>query len=373
MTSENRDKKIWTIVLSVGMIIVFIMQWLLHKKVTFIGDDIWYTTNLATGEPVTKLADIWESQKWHYMNWGGRSVIHFLLQLIVLWGDTVANILNMTVTLLLIMLICKTANAQKVMFPVLVSFMLIALNPNALFTMFWQSGAVNYLYSTCWILLFIFLYLSQVKIPERQALWGISVWIIPLGIATGWSNENMGPASFLLAVMAAIYLIKFQKKKLPLWMWLGMLSSLVGSILVVVAPGNFVRGALMEEYSLGINLYQKGLMMLEAGAGFLFPVIVFLLISLLLYLKAGNRMEVYQGILLITAILSYGAMVLSPTFPNRACFGIFVLCITLITSFLNGVYEKDKRSIHYMGVTGLCLCIRSIYMLYMELQAPLFI
>ena len=62
MTEEKKDRKIWTILLSVGMTIVFVMQWMLHKKVTFIGDDIWYTTNLATGEPVSGIADIWESQ-----------------------------------------------------------------------------------------------------------------------------------------------------------------------------------------------------------------------------------------------------------------------------------------------------------------------
>lgn len=373
MTNENRGGKIWNIVLSVGMIIVFVLLWLLHKKVTFIGDDIWYTTNLATGQAITGVADIWESQKWHFMNWGGRSVIHFLLQLIIFWGDTIANILNMLVTVLLIILICRITDTKKAVFPILILFMLVALNPNALFTMFWQSGTVNYLYSTTWILLFVLLYLRQVKNSDATAMWGITFWIVPLGLATGWSNENMGPASFLLAVMSVIYLVKFQKKKPPLWMWLGIITSLAGSVLVVVAPGNFVRSALVEEYSFGMNIYQKGLMMLKAGAGFLFPVVVFLLISLLLYLKAGKHLEVYQVILLITTVLAYGAMVLSPTFPNRACFGILVLCITLIISFLSGVYEADKKSIHYLGVMALCFCVRTVYVLYIELQAPLFI
>jgi len=67
---------------------------------------------------------------------------------------------------------------------------------------------------------------------------------------------------------------------------------------------------------------------------------LFLLIFLLLYLKAGNQLQPFQILLMITAVLAYGAMILSPTFPRRACFGIMVVCITLILSFLQGIHKK---------------------------------
>lgn len=358
-------------VLFAGMLVEFLLLWLVHVKVIFAGDDLWYATNLATGEAITGISDIWVSQKWHFMNWGGRSVIHFLLQLIIMLGDLVANIMNMLVTILLCFLICETAGIKSVMSFCLTFSLLISLNPNILYTIFWQSGCVNYLYASTWILLFVMIYLRQVKAPDACRLWGIHFWIVPLGLVTGWSNENMGPASFLLTVMVLFYYIKILKKKTFVWMWLGSVSSFVGSILVVAAPGNFVRSSLIEEYAFGMGLYQKILMMMKAGVDFLFPAVLFLLISLLIYLKAGNKLQPFQIMLLITTVLAYGAMVLSPTFPNRATFGILVLCITSTVSYLGKIRERDKNTGKYINVFAICMLIRAVYMLCIELQAPL--
>ena len=109
--------------------------------------------------------------------------------------------------------------------------------------MFWQSGAVNYLYSAVWIFAFMLIYVRQVRTPDAKPLPVSFLWMIPLGLITGWSNENMGPASFCLSLIVIGYFAGMLKRKVPIWMWLGSISSLCGSILVVAAPGNFVRSA----------------------------------------------------------------------------------------------------------------------------------
>jgi len=370
MMKKDNSKRLLLILLVVGMLSQLVIYWLIHVKVVFIEDDLWYATNLVTGKPVKGLADIWESQRWHFLNWGGRSVIHFLLQFIIMLGDMFANIMNVIVMLLLCLLICETAGKKSLFYFSLSFFMLISLNPNILFTLFWQSGCVNYLYASTWILFFAMLYLRQLKNPDATNLWGISFWIIPLGFITGWSNENMGPTSFVLTVMCLLYLIKIRKRP-PLWMWLGAVTSLVGSILVVVAPGNFVRSSLIKEYSFGMSIYQKLLMMMKAGADFLFPMVVVLLVSMVVYLRLGNQFKLHQMMLILCTVLAFGAMVLSPAFPNRATFGILVFGITAIISFLQGIEEKAEGSYKYIGIFAICMCLRAFYMLVIELQAPL--
>ncbi len=359
------------VIMFVGLLIVMVLEFLLHRKVVFIKDDLWYATNLITGEPLAGLGAILESQKWHFMNWGGRSITHFILQFVLMGGTWLADVLNIIFTLTLSYLMCVVAKRKSVFCFCLANFMLLGLNADTVLSMFWQSGSVNYLYSTNWILLFLLCYLQQLSDSETPALKGICVWIIPLGLVTGWSNENMGPACFLFAGMVIFYLAKGLKRTPPIWMWEGLAASLVGSVLVVCAPGNFVRGSMFEEQTLGELIYQRFTMMLSAGAGFLFPTAFFLLIFALLYIRAGNKLQPFQILLLLTGVLAYGGMALSPTFPGRATFGIMVLFQILILSFLGEIKEKKQKTSAYVVGFALCMCVLAIYVLATELSAPL--
>ena len=135
--------------------------------------------------------------------------------------------------------------------------MLFGLNANWKMSMFWEAGAANYLYMTGFILAFLLCYLKY----EEKNLWGITVWILPLGLIAGWSNENMGPTVWILSLVVML-LRRREQKKIPVWMYLGNISCLAGSILMIVAPGNFVRNtveplsALLQrgERSIGISV-----------------------------------------------------------------------------------------------------------------------
>ena len=89
---------------------------------------------------------------------------------------------------------------------------------------------------TGFLLAFLFCYLKY----EEKNLPGIVIWILPLGLIAGWSNENMGPAVWLLSLLV-ILLRHREHKKAPVWMYLGNISCLAGTILMITAPGNFVR------------------------------------------------------------------------------------------------------------------------------------
>ncbi len=50
----------------------------------------------------------------------------------------------------------------------------------------------------------------------------------------------MGPTVWILSLVVML-LRRREQKKIPVWMYLGNISCLAGSILMIVAPGNFVR------------------------------------------------------------------------------------------------------------------------------------
>ena len=364
---ENREKPKFfyrTAICVAGILILAAVEWLCHRRVPFMMDDLWYATNLETEQPLRGLMDVIESQLWHFRNWGGRCVTHGILQLTLMAGEPAADILNMIAALLLGWMICVTAGWRKPFCFLCASSLIVALNANMKMSMFWQAGTVNYVYSSVWILAFLWPWLRQVEKPESGSLPLVNLWILPLGLMAGWSNENMGPASFVTALASTVYLAKGLGRKVSPWMVSGLASCLAGSVLVVAAPGNFVRASAVETPPFGELLYERFFSMLRAGADYLFPSAVLLTAVLLLWtICLKGRLRPAQWMLLALAVLSYGAMALSPHYPDRATFGTMVVCIALSLSVLKDILEKKREMGIYAGGLALCYWVYAIYVL----------
>ena len=345
------------ILIWLGILILCSIVWIYHRNVPFMMDDIWYGTNLATGGALLGLSDIIEGQVWHYLNWGGRSVTHGILQASIMLGELGADILNMVMLLLLVFMICVVSGRRTSLGFLAGVSLVIAWNANIQTSMFWQAGTVNYVYSTAWILIFIYSYLRHVNNPECSKLPFIAFWILPLGLMTGWSNENMGPACFLFTIAVQVYLVRFAGRKLPGFMIAGSLTCLIGSILVIVAPGNFVRSATMEAKPLGEMIGDRLYSMLCAGTDFLFPSAVLVTVVLLVRMVCLQKnLHPGQWMLLGLAVLSYGAMVLSPHYPDRATFGTMVVCIILVISVTADILQDRPKYKPYV-----CLAVAGVW------------
>ena len=361
---KGKNKKTWVWVIAAGIVILAAAEWLCHRRITFMMDDEWYGTNLVTNQPLKGLSDIIESQIWHFRNWGGRCVTHGILQMTLMSGEFMADVLNMAVLLLLGWMICVTAGWRKPFAFLLASSLVVALNANARMSMFWQSGTVNYVYSAVWILAFIRPYLRQAKSPESKDLPLVNLWILPLGLMAGWSNENMGPACLCTAAAAVCYRMRWQKQRPRSWMISGVLTCLAGSILVVAAPGNFVRVDALEKKAFGEVLYDRFCSMLHAGGEFLFPSVVLAVGVLMLWTVCmRGKLRPDQWLLAALAVLSYGAMVLSPHYPDRATFGTMTICIVFSLSVLREIMKKNMRMYGYIGGMALCYWCRAMWIL----------
>ncbi len=355
-----------------GILLLAATEFILHRKITFMMDDNWYSTNLATDRPLAGFGDVLQSQIWHFFNWGGRVITHGILQLTLMAGELFCDILNILMTLLLTWMICVLAK-QRHPFWFLTGFtMLTALNANIKMSMYWQSGTANYVYATTWILAFLWVYLRQVQKPDARALPLINLWLPALGLITGWSNENMGPASFIIAVAALIYLKKCLHQKLPVWSITGVLFCLVGSCLVILAPGNFVRVSNMDKIGLGETLYNRLLSMLCAGTDFLFATALLLVVLLLIYtLVLKEKLQPVHWLLLAHAILSYGAMLLSPHYPDRATFGTMAVCIVLMISIMADIIHRHEKWKKPLFLLTACLWTYAMYIVLQEIYNTL--
>jgi len=358
---QNKKMFTFTCILAVITLPVVYMT---HKAVPFMMDDLWYSTRLFEEVPIRSLKDIWDSQVWHYLNWGGRSITHSILQLCLLSGETAADILNVVVMALLAWMVCVTAQYKNLMAFMGAVCLMIGCNANWKMSMFWQSGAANYLYITLPVLFFLYCYLRYLEADEVKEYPGILWWMIPLGVAAGWSNENMGPAVWLMTLLV-ILMRKREKKQIRLWMVLGNIACLAGCILVIAAPGNYVRSVeAANEYGWLWNCFLRGYAESKALLDYLFPTILILLCLLVcskgvLGLKTGKK----NICLILTALISWGAMILSPHYPDRAAFGTMILLDCVILSIVKDIVRARKETGWYLWTGMAVLWLRSVYFL----------
>lgn len=362
----KRKSAIWIVsaaLLAVAVVILYVT----HRAVPFMMDDLWYSTMLSSEEPITSLGDIIQSQIWHYHNWGGRSITHSILQLTLLAGEQVADICNVLATLLLAGIICVLAGHKSVPAFFAAFGMLLGLNANWKMSMFWQAGAANYLYITSFLLWYLYCYLRELSrgTGEEKELPGILFWSIPLGLIAGWSNENMGPAVWIIS--AIVMYIQWQKTgRIKAWMILGNISCLIGSALVILAPGNFVRSAeaASNEYGLLWNLFLRTYSEAQSALIFLFPALL-LLAGILIIGKGvlGIGVSIENKLLLFCALLSWGAMVLSPHYPDRATFGTMVLIICVVLSLARDILKERKDLSPWLWGVTLLIWLRGMYYL----------
>ena len=367
---ESRKKQIWFvtgILLGVSVLVMYIT----HRHVPFMMDDLWYSTVLSDETvPIASLGDIVRSQIWHWQNWGGRSITHGILQLTLLAGEHLADLLNVGVTLLLAWVACVMAENRRLPTFFAALAMMLGLNANWKMSMFWQAGAANYPYVTVVILLYAVCYLKELPdggketVPAAgKGLPGISFWIVPLGLFAGWSNENMGPAVWILSLVVILCAVR-EKRRVPVWMVLGNLFCLLGSVMVIVAPGNFVRSAQApdREYGLLWRLFLRGYAESRAALDYLFPTLLVLGIMVLvgkgaLKISLGRR----NLLLLFCALLSWGAMFLSPHYPDRAAFGTMMLLICVILSMAAKIVRERKDMLLPLWGVSLLIWLRGMY------------
>lgn len=373
-TLSKKSTFFWGILFVAGLLCI----WKTQRAVPIMMDDEWYSTVLSSEAPLSSLHDIVQAQIWHYLNWGGRTVAHTIDQLILLGlNEPAADALNVFMILLLAWIINAVMHIRRehffAFFTLTLGF-LHALNANWKMSMYWQTGACNYLYTTVLILAYLWIYLkaleSSPETPSKQGLFVSllkAVMLLILGLLCGWTNENMGPAVWVLTLLI-ILLCKRAKKPIPLWMFSGNVGCLAGSVLMICAPGNSVRSLEVASNNYGA-VWQLFLRIYGVCKGvweYLFPALLVTALALfvnLCLLKGSLRQK--EGILVLGALLSWGAMILSPHYPDRAAFGTmcFLLCLLMsqAQAILSALTDKWQR-IFFTGI-GVFIWLRGMYFL----------
>ena len=287
------------------LLIIFAVMFELNHLMPLHRDDFDYSMIWKTGEHLNSFWDVIESTERHYFLHGGRAFTVFCLSLFLWLGKFAFDVANALIFVALIVLIYLHArreinfDAPKILAAAGVLAWLCL--PHFGEVAIWKSGSTVYLWSAVPVALFLLPYnltLAGTKNFGNSIIFAAIMFL--LGIIAGCSVENLAVTVTLLT--AGIIFYWRRKNKLPLWMVAGNAGNILGLIILLAAPGNFVR---YDEQSAG-----KGILIhignQFAGNG---EMLIFLLPLILLLICAfGNKKNISaetsnKKILAVTGIL----------------------------------------------------------------------
>ncbi|MCL5260839.1 MAG: DUF6056 family protein [Gammaproteobacteria bacterium] len=289
-----------------------------------------------------------------YFDWSGRITVMFFTYLF-LWKNTAAllifNFVNSLVFIAFIYFIFLNACARKPsgkydLVLLFVIFNLVWFLPTAIGEVaFWKTGAIGYLWvltaSLALVYPFTRLTLENIDIIPHKIT--VRVLLLIASLLLGACLENVSAAMCFYFVCSIIFL-QVKKRKIPAWVYYVTFGYIAGTVLLIIAPGNFHRIAVItHHYTI---LYQFAYLLFRIVVRLIPFGIVFLLIFFMLK-KTGYRLQFLQwkrfftfaGLSLLTAFAMMG-IPHAVWFDGRNAFATDIFAIVALMSLLPTNYEK---------------------------------
>lgn len=345
------------------LFIIFISMLILNFLTPLLADDYSYGLNLAK-KRITGIIDIYNYQIWHYFNWGGRTVAHTFAQICLIFSKAIFNIINSLMYTILVYLIYlhgqlnRKEKIEKNAYIIFLIHLILWFSIPVFGQSFlWLIGSCNYLWTTVIVLYFLWLFRKD----SKENKWYNIVLMFLIGILAGWTNENTS-VGLIVILFSSLIIDKVTSKKWNLTKpkVAGIIGSVIGFILMICAPGNYVRNAeFKDDTFIIIKFIKRAIDITENAEIFILPLIItiIILISLRIYHKKKIEKATYPFIL--GGFAATYSMVASPTFPERSWTGVIVYFIVAIVIL---IYDLEKiNRIYKFILVDICIILSIIF------------
>lgn len=356
MKKQNKEDKIGSIctklfnnkkIFIITILLVFILILLLNIFTPLLADD--YSYSFGLNGRLKSLKDVLDYQVHHWETWGGRSVAHSIAQIFLMTPKMVFNIFNSIVYVIFSLLMYKHIVGKEKKYDIIlyliinlaVWFVLPVYGQNII----WLIGSCNYLWCTTIVLAFLLPF--RLSIDEKEGSKNIFKIIIMLllGIIAGWTNENTA-AAMLLAIIIFIGYKIYNKNKVSLWYYSGLIGSIAGFLMMILAPGNSIRSEQFKTNRGPIGeLIHRFFEITNNFVGYLLPLlIIFIIITIFSHFYGENKKKhlIKTIIFLVLSFAGAYSMILSPTFPERSWMAPSIFLILATGYSLNLINKKEK-------------------------------
>lgn len=358
LIQKLKDNKTQYILFSIVLLVFFVLVFVLNKLYPLYADDWGYT---YSGESFTEVIPvICQKLYGQYLTWGGRTIVHGIAHLLSWMGLGLSDLINSLAFVFYIYMIYRISNKGKnvnVLLFLMLGLYIWLVMPAFSKTVLWLVGAANYMWGALIVILFLSAYYSYYRNQkQRNGILYILFFLIA-GVISGWTNENLFAAQVFF-IVCLFYLLRREKSAIPAWAVAGLIGVCIGGLLMIAAPGNYIRSEVVKE---GLDIADKSLIeqvlyrVLKVGyryVVYILPAVVIYFIVFYFYRKQSESAEKRRVLLSSLLFFATGniacfAMMASYIFPPRAIFGIMTLIVAatgILYANLNMETVKMKRT-----------------------------
>ena len=313
--------------------LVFIVLLLLNILTPMWNDEYSFSFSILNeNERISSIKDIIKSQIAFYYKFSGRVILHSVIQFFCWVGKDSFNLINAIVFTALPILITRITKSKNLELVVIFTAIIWFFVPVPGETVFWLSGAVNYLWPTTCLIVYIHLYSN---ISSNKVLF-------PLAFVVGALHEVVFISVFIFStifiILEFIRIRKIDKKKLIL-----LSLNILGGIFLFIAPGNLNR----KEIMYGIvdstqsfhyfKIYYIGF--ISKMIPLLICLVLFWLLRTFKFIEFKNKNNSLQISLIIASLLTPLTLVFSPEAAERTLFAPITLLITALAISISSFKE----------------------------------
>ncbi|MEG1586463.1 MAG: DUF6056 family protein [Bacteroidales bacterium] len=364
----NKPEKIILSVIALFSIIF----WTLNHLIPMMSDDFvfhyfFYDIDVYSDKKIESVSDFFQSLYNIYFEQNGRILNHawilIFCGLLDKWVFNLVNSIIFGLTLFLTWKVLVPANSffrQRIWILCLVLLFYFALVPIPGDTLFWISGATNYLWPTTFCLALI-LYFEGYFIPNGKTL--SPAWIVLAGLFLGQSHELLS-----ISVSGALFIwFITHPKQFKGNIRYFILSFWIASITVVFSPGIIKRadntldlsGDIFIRIKERIGIFGALILRSVTPAVLFFTMILFLLTKgkekFILFIK---QEQITVSIILINMLFLFTAKV--PFFRGYYVVSVFSF-ILIIKSITHFKIFQNNRFIQISGIMAMLFCLFSVF------------
>lgn len=356
---KDKNRKIIFIILFVAF---FTSVYMLNYFTPLVADDYDYAfifndTLENSTQRVDSVQDIIVSMQNHYHSMNGRLVIHFFVQLMIMIGKPLFNIINTLMYMALGFVVhFIVIGYRKFNFSVFfcVEFLLFVFNEAWGQTCIWLTGSCNYLWSS--VIAFTYIMFFRFYLDNENFMPKVLIYILSpvMGFLSGWSNENLSTAVIVFVFLFLLY-CRYSERKIPAWGILGLIANIFGLLPMALSPAKPIGGSggiISKLVFIIKNIPQLVYNMILPNLPFVL-IIIFFIIAFSLKFKLKDK----ETFLLIGfgcfAVVSVFICLLSSYTKYRN--GIFASIALIICTLI--LFEKINKKDYKRMITALFICM----------------
>ena len=344
LTAIDRWRFLRAGIFALVLVLIGATVFLLNLHTPLNVDDYDFFYSWATGDFISGIGDVIRSQMVYYRLWGGRSVNHANLQLMLYLGKDIFNVANTAMYLLLLLEICYIAGAGKKTggfewLPMLIAHLiLMTMVPFFGVTCLWATGACNYLWGTVLALMPLAVLRSVREGGLLSANRFTGALCVPLGLIAGWTNENI-TCGMIAVVFLTLLFDALEGRRVHKRLWAMWMAQCIGAVIMLAAPGNSARAETISTLSPVLEIIKRFVSVTAYGASYL-GVLFAATVLLACGLGRTSSRKGYAFMLVLGALISSYAMMGSPFLADRTFISSVALMICALLVVLGDQMER---------------------------------